>query len=146
MGKLNWVAAGAAFLGICLMALAGCGGDQTGDTGLPTRRVKMREMKISADLMMAALKNNALDGVGVNARKIQDNLKAVADLYTPDHKEKYISYNQASQTLALAVANAADAGNVKEANRQFRELLPYCGKCHEDCAFLLAPAFPEYEQ
>ena len=29
--------------------------------------------------------------------------------------------------------------------KEFRELVPMCNTCHEDCAYMLAPAFPEYE-
>ena len=147
MRKLRLLALGSMMLGICVAVVAGCGSEnQQADNELPTRRAKMREIKISTDFIMAALKNEALDGVAENARKIQDNLDAVIALYPAEHEERYTTYNKQSQAVALAVASAAEAGNVKEANRQFRDLVPYCGKCHEDCAFMLAPAFPEYEE
>lgn len=148
MFKWKWGALACVFLGVCILAFAGCGGEDAhhADGNLPIRRAKMRELKISADLIMAALKNESVEGVESNAKTIQANLNAVVDLYTPDTKDKYVSYNREAQSYALALATAAGAGNVKEANKQFRGLMPYCGKCHEDCAFMLAPAFPEYEQ
>lgn len=121
------------------------GGDQQADNQLPVRRAEMRKIKLSTDRIMVALKNETVDGVAEEAGRIQDSLKKVIDLYPAEHQEKYTIYNQASQTLALGIASAAKAGNVKESNKKFRAMVPYCGKCHEDCAFMLAPAFPEYE-
>ena len=136
-----------ALFGLCVMVLAGCGGTDTqSETNLPTRRAKMRDMKINTDMIMAALKNESLEGVEANAKRIQENLNAVRDLYPGEHKEKFITYNNESQRLALAISTSASEGNVKEANKNFRALVPFCTKCHEDCAYMLAPAFPEYEQ
>lgn len=146
MRKLKLVALGSVMLGVMMVAVVGCGGgEEQSDNKLPVRRAKMRDIKLSTDRIMVALKNETVDGVADEAAKIQDALKAVIDLYPPEHQEKYKIYNHASQTLALGIASAAKAGNVKEANKKFRAMVPYCGKCHEDCAFMLAPAFPEYE-
>jgi hypothetical protein len=132
--------------GLCVVGLTGCGGNEPqSDANLPTRRAKMRDMKINTDMIMAALKNESLEGVEANAKRIRENLHAVSDLYPTEHKEKFITYNNESQNLAIAIATSASAGNVKEANKNFRALVPYCTKCHEDCAYMLAPAFPEYE-
>ena len=144
MRYVRWMALGSVVLGVMMAAIAGCGKEQS-DNQLPIRRAKMRAIKLSTDRIMVALKNETVDGVADEAKRIQEALKAVIDLYPPEHEEKYTIYNQASQTLALGVASAAKAGNVKEANKKFRAMVPYCGKCHEDCAFMLAPAFPEYE-
>ena len=144
MRKLTLVALSSVMLGV--MMVAGCGGgDQQADNQLPVRRAEMRKIKLSTDRIMVALKNETVDGVAEEAGRIQDSLKKVIDLYPAEHQEKYTIYNQASQTLALGIASAAKAGNVKESNKKFRAMVPYCGKCHEDCAFMLAPAFPEYE-
>ena len=146
MRYLRFMALGSVILGVVMAGIAGCGGgNEQSDNNLPVRRAKMREIKLSTDRIMVALKNETVEGVADDAEKIQDALKAVIDLYPPEHEEMYTTYNQASQTLALGIASAAKAGNVKEANKKFRAMVPYCGKCHEDCAFLLAPAFPEYE-
>ncbi len=145
MRYVRWMALGSVVLGVMMAAIAGCGKEQS-DNQLPIRRAKMRAIKLSTDRIMVALKNETVDGVADEAKRIQEALKAVIDLYPPEHEEKYTIYNQASQTLALGVASAAKAGNVKEANKKFRAMVPYCGKCHEDCAFMLAPAFPEYEE
>lgn len=139
MRRLGW------FLVICLSGLIGCGGGDGGDNNLPTRRAKMREVKLSTDRIMAALKIDTLEGVSDDARRIQRALDQVIALYPVEHKEKYVQYNKASQQIALAIANSAAQKDKKTANKKFRELVPYCGKCHEDCAYMLAPAFPEYE-
>jgi cytochrome c556 len=147
MRYLRFMALSSVILGVVMAAIAGCGGGkEQADNQLPTRRAKMREIKLSTDRIMVALKNETIDGVASDAAKIQDALKAVIDLYPPEHEERYTIYNQASQTLALGIASAAKGGNIKEANKKFRAMIPYCGKCHEDCAFMLAPAFPEYEE
>ncbi len=147
MRYVRWMALGSVVLGVVMAAIAGCGGSkEQSDNNLPVRRAKMREIKLSTDRIMVALKNETVDGVANEADRIQDALKAVIDLYPPEHEEKYTIYNRASQTLALGIASAAKTGNVKEANKKFRAMVPYCGKCHEDCAFMLAPAFPEYEE
>ena len=147
MRYVRWMALGSIALGVMVAAIAGCGGgEEQSDNQLPIRRAKMRAIKLSTDRIMVALKNETVDGVADEAERIQDALKAVIELYPPEHGEKYTIYNQASQTLALGIASAAKAGNVKEANKKFRAMVPYCGKCHEDCAFMLAPAFPEYEE
>ena len=143
MRKLTLVALGSVMLGV--MIAAGCGDGQQADNKLPVRRAEMRKIKLSTDRIMVALKNGTVDGVAEEAGKIQDALHAVIDLYPAEHQEKYTIYNQASQTLALGIVSAAKAGSVKEANKKFRAMVPYCGKCHEDCAFMLAPGFPEYE-
>jgi LPS sulfotransferase NodH len=106
----------------------------------------MREIKLSTDRIMVALNNASLDEVAQDAKKIQKALNEVILLYPPEHKDQYVSYNQEAQTVALAIAAGADGDDIKEANRKFRDLVPFCGKCHEDCAFLLAPGFPEYEE
>ena len=106
----------------------------------------MREVKLSTDHIMAALKNESLAGVSEDAEKIQKALKSVVGLYPLDHKEKYTRYIEESQAVAASLVLASDGGNLKESNKQFRALVPYCGKCHEDCAYMLAPAFPEYEE
>lgn len=144
MRKLNFLTFGLVMMGLALVVACG-GEDQTADNNLPVRRAKMREVKLSTDRIMVSLKNESLDGVAEDAAKIQDALVAVVDLYPPQHKEKYVTYNKEAQGVALALVAAAKAGSVKESNKQFRDLVPYCGKCHEDCAFMLAPAFPEYE-
>ena len=147
MRYLRLMALGSVVLGVVMVAVAGCGGgNQQADSNLPVRRAKMREIKLSTDRIMVALKNETVDGVADEAARIQSALKAVIDLYPPEHEEKYTIYNRASQTLALGIVSAAKVGNVKEANKKFRAMVPYCGKCHEDCAFMLAPAFPEYEE
>ncbi len=146
MRYLRFMALGSVILGVVMAGIAGCGGGNEQSNNLPVRRAKMREIKLSTDRIMVALKNGTVDGVADDAGKIQDALKAVIDLYPPEHEEKYTIYNRASQTLALGIASAAKGGNVKEANKKFRAMVPYCGKCHEDCAFMLAPAFPEYEE
>jgi cytochrome c556 len=146
MRYLRFMALGSVILGVVMAGIAGCGGQEQTDNNLPVRRAKMREIKLSTDRIMVALKNETVEGVADDAEKIQDALKAVIDLYPSEHEERYKMYNQASQTLALGIASAAKAGNVKEANKKFRAMVPYCGKCHEDCAFMLAPAFPEYEE
>lgn len=147
MRVFNWRALYSVLFWGCLLALVGCEkNEQRADDNLPTRRAKMREIKVNTDLIMAALKNEALDGVADHARTIQDNLNAVIDLYPEATKDKFVSYDKEAQSMALAITSAANGGNVKEANKQFRRLVPYCGKCHEDCAFMLAPAFPEYEE
>tara|TARA_B100001964_G_scaffold185176_1_gene205290 strand:+ start:272 stop:595 length:324 start_codon:yes stop_codon:yes gene_type:complete len=105
----------------------------------------MREIKISTDRIMAVLKNRSLEGVEADARKMQSNWATVIDLYPPDHKSKYIDYNRDSQQAALALAGHAKAGHLNGAIKEFRELVPMCNSCHEDCAYMLAPAFPEYE-
>ena len=124
-----------------------CEGGDSHDTdnNLPTRRAMMREIKISTDRIMAVLKNRSLEGVEADAKKMQSNWATVIDLYPPDHKSKYINYNREAQQRALALAANAKAGNVNGAVKGFRELVPLCNQCHEDCAYLLAPAFPEYE-
>lgn len=122
-----------------------CEGDGASDNDLPTRRAMMREIKISTDRTMAVLKNSSLDGVETDARKIQANFAEVIDLYPPDHKAKYINYNKEAQQAALQLAQFAAAGNVKLANKAFRQLVPNCNSCHEDCAYMLAPAFPEFD-
>ena len=124
-----------------------CEGGESHDTddNLPTRRAKMREIKISTDRIMAVLKNRSLEGVEADARKMQANWATVIDLYPPDHKAKYIDYNREAQQRALALAAHAKAGQTNEAIQEFRELVPLCNSCHEDCAYMLAPAFPEYE-
>lgn len=146
MRKLNLLAFGVVFAGLSLIIACGGDGEKKADNNLPTRRAKMREVKLSTDKIMVSLKNESLEGVAEDAERIQNALKAVVDLYPVEHKEKYTQYNQESQGVALALATAAKTGNVKEANKHFRQLVPYCGKCHEDCAFMLAPAFPEYEE
>ena len=146
MRYLRFMALGSVILGVVMAGIAGCGGGNEQSNNLPVRRAKMREIKLSTDRIMVALKNGTVDGVADDAGKIQDALKAVIDLYPPEHEEKYTIYNRASQTLALGIASAAKGGNVKAANKKFRAMVPYCGKCHEDCAFMLAPAFPEYEE
>ena len=147
MRYMRWMALGAVMLGVMMAVIAGCGGGQErADNQLPKRRAEMRAIKLSTDRIMVALKNETVDGVADEAERIQKALKAVIELYPPEHEEKDTIYNQASQTLALGIASAAKAGNVKEANKKFRAMVPYCGKCHEDCAFMLAPAFPEYEE
>ncbi|MDP6042618.1 MAG: hypothetical protein QGG64_28970, partial [Candidatus Latescibacteria bacterium] len=128
MRKLTLVALGSVMLGM-LMAV-GCGGGEQADFQLPVRRAKMREIKFSTDRIMVALNNETVEGVAKDAGKIQDALKAVINLYPAEHQEKYTIYNQASQTLALGIASAAKAGNVKESNKKFRAMVPYCGKCH----------------
>jgi len=146
MRKFNILTLGFVVMGLSLVIACGGGGEQKADNNLPTRRAKMREVKLSTDKIMVSLKNESLSGVAEDAERIQNALKAVVDLYPVEHKEKYTTYNKESQAVALALASAAKGGNVKEANKQFRNLVPYCGKCHEDCAFMLAPAFPEYEE
>ena len=121
------------------------GGSHDSDDNLPTRRAKMREIKISTDRIMAVLKNRSLEGVEADARKMQSNWATVIDLYPPDHKSKYIDYNREAQQRALALAQHAKSGHQNAAIKEFRELVPMCNKCHEDCAYMLAPAFPEYE-
>jgi len=121
------------------------GGSHDTDNNLPTRRAKMREIKISTDRIMAVLKNRSLEGVEADARKMQANWATVIDLYPPEHKSKYIEYNREAQQRVLALAGHAKAGNVNAAIKEFRDLVPMCNQCHEDCAFMLAPAFPEYE-
>ena len=145
MRKFNLLSFGVVLLGLSLVIACG-GDDQKADNNLPTRRAKMRDVKVSTDRIMVTLKNESLAGVAEDAEKIQKALEAVVDLYPVDHKEKYTMYNKESQGFALALAGAAKSGNVKEANKQFRNMVPYCGKCHEDCAYMLAPAFPEYEE
>ena len=146
MRRPGWFLASFAGLAVCLFAFVSCGGEGNGDSNLPVRRARMRQIKLSTDRMIASLKNESLEGVSGDAGKIQKALKEVVDLYPPAHKEKYVTYNREAQTVALAIAAEADAKRVKGANTKFRELVPYCGKCHEDCAFMLAPAFPEYEE
>ncbi|MBS10299.1 MAG: hypothetical protein CME19_01685 [Gemmatimonadetes bacterium] len=121
------------------------GGSHDTDDNLPTRRAKMREIKISADRIMAVLKNRSLDGVEADARKMQANWATVIDLYPSDHKAKYIDYNREAQQRALALAGLAKSGNINGSIKEFRDLVPLCNSCHEDCAYMLAPAFPEYE-
>ncbi len=121
-----------------------CEGDGASDNNLPTRRAMMREIKISTDRTMAVLKNRSIEGVEADARRIQANFSEVIDLYPPDHKAKYINYNKEAQQAALRMAQFASAGDVKGANKAFRELVPNCNSCHEDCAYMLAPAFPEF--
>lgn len=145
MRKFNLLSLGVVLVGLSLVIA--CGGDEKkADNELPTRRAKMREVKLSTDRIMVSLKNESLAGVADDAEKIRKAFQAVVDLYPVEHKEKYTMYNKESQGFALALAAAAKGGNVKEANKQFRNMVPYCGKCHEDCAFMLAPAFPEYEE
>lgn len=146
MRRLNLLTLGLVLAGLSLVVACGGSENQQADNNLPTRRAKMREVKLSTDKIMVSLKNESLDGVAEDAEKIQNAMLAVADLYPAQHKEKYTTYNKEAQGVALALATAAKAGNVKEANKHFRDLVPYCGKCHEDCAFMLAPAFPEYEE
>lgn len=146
MRMFNLLTFGLVVVGLSLVVACGGNGEQQADNNLPTRRAKMRDVKLSTDKIMVSLKNESLSGVAEDAKKIQDALLAVVDLYPPEHKEKYTTYNKESQAVALALAAAAQGGNVREANRQFRNLVPYCGKCHEDCAYMLAPAFPEYEE
>ena len=119
--------------------------DGGGDEGLPTRRAEMRVIKLSTDRIAAVLKNESLEGVEEDAKKIRRALHAVTELYPPEHKEKYRAYSKEAQNLAIELAIEARANDVKNSNWKFRGLVPYCGKCHEDCAFLLAPAFPEYD-
>lgn len=146
MRKVNILTFGTVFMGLFLLiASTGCT-DKTPDNNLPIRRSKMREVKTSTDRVMVDLKNESLSGVVEEAVKIQNALKAVVDLYPVEHKDQYTKYNLESQGVALALATAARSGNLKESNKQFRALVPYCGKCHEDCAYMLAPAFPEYEE
>ena len=121
------------------------GGSHDTDDNLPTRRAKMREIKISTDRIMAVLKNRSLDGVEADARKMQANWATVIDLYPSDHKAKYIDYNREAQQRALALAGLAKSGNINGSIKEFRDLVPLCNSCHEDCAYMLAPAFPEYE-
>jgi cytochrome c556 len=146
MRKFNILTLGFVVMGLSLVIACGGGEEQMADNNLPTRRAKMREVKLSTDKIMVSLKNESLSGVAEDAEKIQNALKAVVELYPVEHKEKYTAYNKEAQTVAMALASAAKGGNIKEANKQFRNLVPYCGKCHEDCAFMLAPAFPEYEE
>lgn len=120
-------------------------GSHDSDDNLPTRRARMREIKISTDRIMAMLKNRSLEGVEADAKKMQSNFATVIGLYPPDHKSKYIDYNKEIQQMTLALAQHAKAGNVRPAIKEFRSLVPTCNKCHEDCAYMLAPAFPEYE-
>jgi cytochrome c556 len=124
-----------------------CGGGDShdSDNNLPTRRAMMREIKISTDRIMAVLKNRSLEGVEADARKMQSNWATVIDLYPPDHKAKYINYNKDVQQRALRLAAHAKSGHLNPAIKEFRDLVPMCNKCHEDCAYMLAPAFPEYE-
>ncbi len=122
------------------------GGDShDSDDNLPTRRARMREIKISTDRIMAVLKNRSLEGVEADAKKMQSNFATVIDLYPPDHKSKYIEFNKEIQQQALALAHHAKAGHINPAIKEFRDLVPTCNNCHGDCAYLLAPAFPEYE-
>jgi len=121
------------------------GGSHDSDDNLPTRRAKMREIKISTDRIMAMLKNRSLEGVEADAKRMQANWAAVIDLYPPDHKAKYIDYNKDVQQRALALASHSKAGHINASIKEFRDLVPMCNKCHEDCAYMLAPAFPEYE-
>ena len=123
----------------------GCGEDGASDSNLPTRRAMMREIKISTDRTMAVLKNSSLDGVEADARKIQANFAEVIGLYPPDHKAKYINYNKEAQQAALQMAQFASAADLKLTNKAFRQLVPKCNSCHEDCAYMLAPAFPEFD-
>ena len=146
MRRLGWLFSGLAVLMLFSMMVAGCGdGGGGGDNNLPTRRAKMREIKLSTDRIMAALKLESLDGVKNDAARIQTALNAVVDLYPAEHKEKYVQYNKEAQQVALVVSTSAGQNDRKTANKKFRELVPYCGKCHEDCAYMLAPACPEYE-
>jgi hypothetical protein len=137
---------GVLVVGLSLVVACGGDGEHQADNNLPTRRAKMREVKTSTDRIMVDLKNEAISSVAEEAMKIQNALNAVVDLYPVEHKEQYTAYNKEAQAVALVLATAAKGGNLKEANKQFRNLVPYCGKCHEDCAFMLAPAFPEYEE
>jgi cytochrome c556 len=122
------------------------GGDShDSDNNLPTRRAKMREIKISTERIMSVLKNRSLEGVEADAKKMQSNWATVIDLYPPDHKAKYINYNKDAQQRALKLAMHAKSGHLNGAIKEFRELVPMCNSCHEDCAYMLAPAFPEYE-
>jgi len=140
MGRTVRVLAG---LSMGLLLAMGCGGG-AGDSNLPVRRAKMREIKMSTDHMMASLQNRSVDGVEKEAKKLQKALGDVIGLYPPDHKTVYMNYSRDAQSVAMAVAVAAKAKDAKKATMQFRKLVPYCGKCHEDCAFALAPAFPQY--
>ena len=125
MRYLRFMALGSVILGVVMAGIAGCGGgNEQSDNNLPVRRAKMREIKLSTDRIMVALKNETVEGVADDAEKIQDALQAVIDLYPPEHEEKYTIYNKDSQTHALGIASAAKAGNVKEANKQFRAMVP----------------------
>ncbi|MCZ6633907.1 MAG: hypothetical protein O7G87_10910 [bacterium] len=146
MRRLGWLFSGLAVLMLFSMMGLGCGGgDGGGDNNLPTRRAKMRDIKLSTDRIMAALKLQSLEGVKDDAARIQTSLNAVVDLYPTEHKQKYVQYNKEAQQVALVISSSAGQNDKKTANKKFRELVPYCGKCHEDCAYMLAPAFPEYE-
>ena len=142
--RLVAAAVGILSLGGIFWACSGDGPD-TSDSNLPVRRAKMREVKISTDRIFAVLKNRALNGVAADARIIQGNLADVIDLYPPEHKAKYIDYNRTAQQRAVVLVKHAEAGSFNPSNKAFKEMVPYCGKCHEDCAYMLAPAFPEYE-
>ena len=145
MRRLGWLFSGLAVLMLFSMMVAGCGGGGGGDNNLPTRRAKMREIKLSTDRIMAALKLESLDGVKNDAVRIQTALSSVVDLYPAEHKQKYVQYDKEAQKVALVISTSAAQNDKITANKKFRELVPYCGKCHEDCAYMLAPAFPEYE-
>ena len=129
-------------LSVILVTGLGCGGD--GDSNLPLRRERMRAIKLNTDHMMASLQNRSVDGVEKEAKQLHKALDDVANLYPPEHKTVYMNYTKETQAIALAIASAAGAKDVKKATVEFRKMVPYCGKCHEDCAFALAPAFPQY--
>ena len=94
MRYAKWMALGSIVLGVMMAAIAGCGGgEEQSDNQLPIRRAKMRAIKLSTDRIMVALKNETVDGVADEAERIQDALKAVIELYPPEHEEKYTIYN-----------------------------------------------------
>ena len=110
-------------LWVCLFACLSCGG--TGDSDLPVRRSKMREIKLSTDRMMVTLQNESLEGVEKDAQNIRKALGEVIGLYSLKHKTKYQTYSREAQTMATAVVSQAKANDVKSANQKFRELVPY---------------------
>ena len=144
MVRRIWILVCIIGIAACFPVLPGCG--DGGDSNLPVRRAKMREIKLSTDHMMASLQNRSLEGVEKGAQKIQKALDDVVDLYPPEHKAQYRTYTKDTQIIALSIAAGAKEKNVKAATVRFRKMVPYCGKCHEDCAFALAPAFPEYSE
>jgi hypothetical protein len=63
MRKFNILTLGFVVMGLSLVIACGGGGEQKADNNLPTRRAKMREVKLSTDKILVSLKNESLSGV-----------------------------------------------------------------------------------
>ena len=135
-------------------AVAGCGGDEGGesqdhggeaaeseapDPNTETRQEHMREVARLCEGIARAIEEGSLGTIGADATHLKEIMEEVSTMPPRYDSSRYGFYASDFQIRAETLIAAAETGSAIEADSALQDLAITCGVCHYNCQF---PADP----